>query len=93
MSAVGLYTCVASNILADGESNAALLDIKFPPTCSKVGGIDFKQTNDILQVGRRVLWMSIGNTREINCMVKSNPFPNKFTWKFKSRADIQVIRK
>ena len=36
LAAGGLYTCVASNTIADGESNAALLDIKFQPACTQV---------------------------------------------------------
>ena len=35
----GLYTCVASNVVADGESNALLLDIKCMLACLVPGSV------------------------------------------------------
>merc|ERR1719422_2793731 len=69
----GLYTCVASNVVADGESNALHLDIKFAPQC--------------VHEKPEVVWASLGSINSIYCKTKSNPEAKSYSWKFHSSQD------
>ncbi|KAF2362072.1 Fibronectin type III [Trinorchestia longiramus] len=77
----GLYTCIASNDVGDGQSNAVALHVDFAPVCAADS-----PTEVVVQAGEEV---------PLVCEMKSSPQSNvSFTWWAEKREPSgQVVRK
>ncbi|KAL1513913.1 hypothetical protein ABEB36_003251 [Hypothenemus hampei] len=69
----GNYTCVASNVEGDGDSNVVHLKIMYKPKCRK-------NQKWIYGVGRH-------EKAKIFCEVDAYPPPDKFSWSFNNSAE------
>uniref|UniRef100_A0A146KNR1 Nephrin n=3 Tax=Lygus hesperus TaxID=30085 RepID=A0A146KNR1_LYGHE len=76
-SRTGIYTCVASNQVGDGESSPFHLDVKYAPVCRP------GQTN-VIGVGRSEI-------ARIACEVEANPPAVKYVWKFNGTEETAEI--
>ncbi|XP_071546854.1 uncharacterized protein [Panulirus ornatus] len=63
---VGLYTCVASNLEGDGQSNALALHIDYPPVC------EWEGVQEVLAM--------VGEMVEMECRVRASPTQVTYTW-------------
>ncbi|XP_017787321.1 PREDICTED: synaptogenesis protein syg-2 isoform X2 [Nicrophorus vespilloides] len=69
----GNYTCVASNVEGDGDSNVVELKIMYKPICRS----DHK----------RVYGVARHENAKILCEVESYPLPDSFKWSFNNTAE------
>ncbi|CAK9813985.1 Protein turtle homolog B [Anthophora quadrimaculata] len=72
-SRAGIYTCIGSNRIGDGESNPLNLDIKFTPVCHH-GQV-------------KVFGVARQETARIPCELEANPPEVTFTWKFNNTME------
>ncbi|XP_039283267.1 nephrin [Nilaparvata lugens] len=72
----GNYTCVASNVEGDGESNSTQLKVMYKPVCRS----DQK----------RVYGVARHEKVQILCQVDSFPLPDEFKWTFNNSASENV---
>ncbi|XP_071548006.1 uncharacterized protein [Panulirus ornatus] len=63
---VGLYTCLASNTVGDGQSNAVALNIHYAPVC------EWEGTQEVLA--------TVGEKVKLVCQVQAAPPQVTFTW-------------
>lgn len=73
----GNYTCFASNVEGDGESNILQLRIMYKPVCKS----DQK----------RVYGVARGEKAEISCEVDAYPAPDNFKWSFNNSASENIL--
>jgi len=69
----GNYTCLASNLEGDAESNTVLLKILYAPRC--------------LMKRKQSLGANLGSTLTVPCNVDSFPPPLSFSWGFNNSKD------
>ncbi|KAI5740407.1 hypothetical protein M8J76_003529 [Diaphorina citri] len=72
----GNYTCFASNVEGDGESNILQLKIMYKPVCK------YDQ--------KRVYGVARGEKAEISCEVDAYPPPDNFKWSFNNSASENI---
>ncbi|KAL3285867.1 hypothetical protein HHI36_000386 [Cryptolaemus montrouzieri] len=70
----GNYSCVASNVEGDGESNVVSLKIMYKPIC--------------LPDQKRVYGIAKQENAEVLCEVESYPAPDGFKWSFNNSAEL-----
>ncbi|KAL1460941.1 hypothetical protein WDU94_012875 [Cyamophila willieti] len=73
----GNYSCFASNVEGDGESNILQLKIMYKPVCKP----DQK----------RVYGVARGEKAEISCEVAAYPAPDNFKWSFNNSASENIL--
>ncbi|XP_066142755.1 neural cell adhesion molecule 2-like isoform X1 [Euwallacea fornicatus] len=76
-SQVGNYSCVASNVEGDGESNVIQLKVMYKPLCNK---------NQKFLYG-----VAKHEKANILCEVESYPPPSKFTWSFNHSEEVKEV--
>ncbi|XP_014252897.1 synaptogenesis protein syg-2-like [Cimex lectularius] len=73
----GNYTCIASNVEGDGESNAVQLKVMYKPMCKEV-------QKSVIGVGR-------SEEARVLCEVEAFPAPDRFHWSFNNSAENMEI--
>lgn len=70
----GVYTCVASNVVADSHSNPEMLQVNYEPTCQE----------------SRLQMVGTGAYEEVKlaCKIRSSPDPTSFRWQLKSNGKV-----
>ncbi|KAF7280091.1 hypothetical protein GWI33_006418 [Rhynchophorus ferrugineus] len=72
-SQAGNYTCIASNVEGDGDSNTVELKVMYKPIC---------RMNQ-----KRVYGVARHENAKILCEVESYPQPDRFSWSFNNSAE------
>ncbi|XP_045465735.1 nephrin isoform X2 [Harmonia axyridis] len=70
----GNYSCIASNVEGDGESNVVSLKIMYKPTC--------------VADQKRIYGVAKLENAEVLCEVEAYPPPDNFKWSFNNTAEL-----
>ncbi|KAB7497080.1 Neural cell adhesion molecule 2, partial [Armadillidium nasatum] len=64
----GVYTCIATNLVSFGESNAVVLNVKYVPVCSESKS--------------QIVGASLQEEIKVHCNLKAYPAINSFRWEY-----------